>query len=351
MIMLTPTKQDIQLIPADESDVLQHTLAFLTIDLLDEINYLSNTDPLLAFQYGILYRTPWKDNAEAVKQFGRQQPGIIGKFVLEKAWCAINTLIAKAVNLQSACYGPVPVEPNIFNSLMQLLDDLNRGKQIREGLFLSDQFSRSAFRTYADEPLFNAQQLEMKQIALRDVAGQYPDIELADKVMRGIWDNYSARNEDLSTSSMRCGYGENRNQLADNRVYLCRCMLEKLYTWANAEIQASARSKSPLIGLWARMLSILYRSVCPTCMAPHSTDGMYQHLKRVVADGVFAKAVQTARKFSGVSPEAALCMTTDMLHFHGEYQNELPHRFIGGQINPDSLVERYLVLKQLDGNL
>ena len=86
-------------------------------------------------------------------------------------------------------------------------------------------------------------------------------------------------------------------------------------------------------------------------MAPHSTDGMYQHLKRVVPDGVFAKAVQTARKFSGVSPEAALCMTTDMLHFHGEYRNELPHRFIGGQINPDSLVERYLVLKQLDGNL
>ena len=151
MILTTPNRQNAQVLPSDTTDVIRHTCALYEIELLNEVNPLAIDDPLLAFQFGAVYDTPWKDEPKAVKAFATQHPNLLYNFVLDKAWCAIEQLITKAEDLKGDCYRPVAIEPNTYNAIFRLLDDLVAGKQVRTGLFLTDKMERSAYASYSVE--------------------------------------------------------------------------------------------------------------------------------------------------------------------------------------------------------
>lgn len=307
------------------------------IEALGQVN-TSNIDLITAHQFAEESDAVWKDDEELVRQYLEQHRPELMAYVYRRCLAVVKYLVDGIDDLDSDFYMPVPMSHNALRSVMAALDNDHEWTRMDITLLDSDILKDKLDETY---PQGNR--------VVRVPPSNFMRYEMADRVLRSVFDTAVTTQPDLQRNHFKQKYGAQRLWILDNRVSLCRRMLERCY-----ELQSIAVGKCAAegyfghrydnFGMWATLLGIFYRSATPVCMHPNRLERYYEQL--LAHTTTASKAIADARPYCWWSIENVLgvdqlpsCPTWD----DGRMIRTKYNAFSG----EDSLTERFLVVSHL----
>lgn len=314
------------------------------IELLRNSN-IANVDQMLAWQYGQCYNTPWKDNDVLVYKFFTEHKTELYAYNIQKFTALTNKLLKEIENFKTEVYVKVALDPQTVNSLAAGLQEVTTDNNLMRSFMSEAQVN----------PSLNA---TAQPRMIRHYRGAFAGIEVADRVLCGIFDEWTQNRPLLNTHEAKHRYGADRQDILDNRVYACTCwmkkqLLEALNVTSHPHTFAQAFSLyTSFFHLYASLFSILFRMVIPEGMHPNRLDRMYA--KYIETHDKYHQYLCKARRASGLTAEVVAGDTIPLIN-KAYLENtvvcgndpEHHARFLYTATYPDSLVEKYLMTEYL----
>ena len=306
----------------------------LSLELLMKLD-TNNTNIVQAWQYGQATDAVWKDNPVLVEKYAKKHVNDLHGFLLYRVGKEVQSLAEGLDDLASANYSLVPLDPNVYNSLLANLTsaDIKAGAK---KFFTNRQFAvDNQYSGPFDFRILNDNDNGYK---IADV-GQ---LQTLVRLLHNEFNMYTSPNDDLDTPRSRAHYGVRRREILDRKIYMCWKCLKDSFAELSRKMANNYNYRETVT-----YLDIFYHLAIPATMHPNTLDRMYE--KYVKRHPGFMDAVQKARRYSGFYPIDVICEEVARLPCPRVDLNPsgLPNKFLYTQVAPDSLVERYLVTRYL----
>lgn len=286
---------------------------------------IANADLQLAWQYGKETGAPWAENIHMVKEFFHKNRPLLRKFVEKRLHALCKKLCDYLPILRDeTLFLKTPLEPQVRTSIIRCLEEIDKDQILDR---LKDE-RKISWAPYSEEAL------------VRHIHSTLMPFEICDRLLCGVFDNY--HNGDPYYESRHADWEYNCNdtqQIDDNKVYACQCLVKKFIDKFNFHDEDSL-----LIGHFsalASIFSILYRLSYPIIETPMRMDKFYDLLLKW--NGAM-HYIQKARRYSDLYLEAVVGDKIPEFNHDPEYNTStLGQGYSVTTIYPNSLVEKYLV--------
>ena len=316
--------------------ILRYINSLYAIELLRNCD-ITHIDLQIAHQYACS-QCAGGMSSDILQQIYEQDRMTLQGFLRNKIYCVIQQLLD---NPEYESYVPVGVEPATLESLGSALEHHFKAIDTVDRANNDDAITRwvcykfrHPFGTNEFVPRFN-----------EDFTA-FSDLQVADRVITGIFDTYRTRYRDLDTDEFRHDYGPHRKDILDNKVYPCHCVDKAICELIKRlQRRTDASQLWPRCSAWACLLSMMYHLRAPKFIHPDRLEDMYQQY--IASDVHVAGALEYSRKFGTVIAEAALDtkvpdLCDKLLH---REQNAYHNNSFITATYPNSIVERYLTTK------
>lgn len=312
----------------DDKTILSYINKLYCIELLRYVNVV-NTDTQLAWQYGMSIGAPWVNDKQLIASFIHQEGHTLRQFLATKLQRVAKKLADGLDDLCCDLYLKVPLEPQLRLSIVNCL------KEIKDDNIL-DRLKKE----YTLSLIFGN-----KNQILRNVSNTLMPIEIADRLLCGVHDLYTEGDIAFKDKHIKHRLGPHREELTDDKVYLCSCAVKKFIATLRVDQESATRFAHELDDYWAALasvFSIFYRMVVPRAIHPERLDHLYRKYILGREDGV--QALQYARRWRWLSIEAVVDDKLPQLNCHaGLDASTLDEHITTTAIYPNDLVEKYLV--------
>lgn len=315
----------------DHKTVLQYLNRLYCIELLRYAD-VRHVDLHITMQYGRQFNQPWIDDSELARKYMHAHHWELMQYIKVRLHSVVEKLYAGMKDLTTNLYTQIPLDPAGRLAIVQALkelDDNDFGQRLKD------------YATWNMIKYLRGGQM------MRPVTGMWMPFELADRLLCGIFDTYTMKDESFSNGDIKACRGPNRQEILDDPVYLCMCKINAL---GNTFYQGALMDEiSWQWGIVASMLSIAYRLYIPRCIHPNRMDRFYD--KYILHHPDIVPALQFARKWRWLSVEAvAMDHLPEMPHTNMVNLKEstvLEEGFRLSTVYPNDLVEKYLVSQWL----
>lgn len=298
-----------------EFTITRYIANLLAIELLKQINF-DNIDEAVSAKYGEVYNTVWKPYPELIKKFMMDNRQKLKVFVISEYANMVEWLYSEAKMLKSSSFHKLPIDTNTVNSIRSCVDSF----------------------IHNNEGSFGAGDVKIAGWNLRSTSAYHSEIEVVEKSLCGIFDNYSSLAHLYNSEPIVDSYGNWRHEILDDKIHICKHSIGAL----RKEAGAVSDNVIPKLKTHALLLSIIFRSFVPFDMEPDMVHRLYdRHIRKHESA---AEAISYGRKFSAISPEAII---GDKLppkfcfkKIHDPYTRPIRSQF-------NSLVEQYLSARYL----
>lgn len=324
-------------------NILRYINFLYGIELLRNSN-VANVDQMTAWQYGQFFQTPWKDNDVLVYKFLEEHKTDLYAFNIQKLMRLTKKLLAELDNFKSSIYVKVALDPHTAKSLSAGLQEAVTDNNI--------------MRSFMSEARVNDHVNSSQPHMIRHYRGAMMGIEVADRVLCGVFDEWTQNRPLLNTDAAKDTYGADRQDVLDNRIYACTCWMRRQIqealsiTCYDLTFRRVFALYSNFFHLYASLFSIMFRMVVPVGMHPDRLSNLYD--KYVTTHTDYHKYLCKTRKMSGLTVETVADDTIPRINKRyledtvlAESNPLHTHRFLFTATYPDSLVEKYVMTQCL----
>lgn len=322
--------------PAASPTTLKYIWSLFAIELLRGVN-LNQIDDMIAWQYAREMGTPWGDYPELRDRFITTHRFILSQYLSMRGLRLVKSLIDGLEDLSTKYYISTPMDSATYDSVLSAL------RMLCDQTF-ADRLTSEIEIHKTVNPHRN------RDTMLDNIDGNYGEIELVDRILRGVFNNYTQMAPELHTKRVKHAYGPMRVQVLDDKFPICAKTLCRIY---DKQCERLGQLNKLQLGTaifqnftqWSSILGVLYRLFVPAETHPHSLDNFYHGC--IEHHPLAAEAINWARKYSSASMEDVLdARIPDMCPcvvarpaWQKEYSNSA--------YAPNSLVEQYLVISYL----
>lgn len=302
------------------------------IELLRYAN-IDNADLQVAWQYGQEYLTPWKDNSVLVEEFFHKHKNELRWYINHRLLRVVRKLLSGIDFLiKPEMFTMLPVEPEIANSIHSGLD----------GISNTAVFTQHFLDDYKCDVRANH---GTTRLATGNMAG----FEVLDRLLCGVHDKFPDLARELDDKKEKKLYGVHRHEILENKVYVCLEHLLQLHKKQSSNSFMNTGTLFTNFGVWACILSLIYRLRIPNTMHPNRMDTMYD--KYVLRHPRAAQAIEKMRPFGTLTAEAVADDKLPLLNCENLNESVLKQGYSVTATYPGGLIEKYLTTKYLATDL
>lgn len=311
----------------ENKTIVKYINALYLIELLRKFN-AANVTLMTAYQYGSEFLTPWRNDINLTKEFLRTNRYQLQKYNIYNACKAVQKLLGLYAETGTELYTEVPMDPNTRISILNCLDNAKNVTKFRRRMFDESQLDLKLMSSESN---------------VRYAHSNFSDFEIADRILCALFNKYTELNRDLDLDSTKMKFGPHRKEKLDNRSYMCLRLLQD-----TMDIQIQDLDRGIVynnFGAYASILSMLFRLYIPACIHPNRLERMYE--KYVLRMPYADQAISYGRTFCNVAVEDVIGDKLPDLCKLKEFDTDLPTRNMSNGIDPDNLIEQYLITQYL----